>query len=180
MLQEKCNMPLYEINDKRPVVGLGTWIAPSAEIIGDVKIGERCFIGFGAVIRGDFGAIEIGHETAVEENVVIHAASRADVGNGVIIGHMAMIHNAVIGDSSLIGMQTMVCDDSVIGEWSIIAEQSLVKKGQHVPPGRLFRGSPAREIGALRKRHKERLMSGRQAYVDLTAQYRNNFKRIDS
>ena len=156
-------MPLYEINDKKPVVGEGTWIAQSAEIIGDVKIGEKCFIGFGAVVRGDFGAIVIGSETAVEENVVIHAASRAEIGNGVIIGHMAMIHNAVIGDSSLIGMKSMICDDSVIGEWSIIAEQSLVKRSQHVPSGRIFGGSPAREIGSLQKRHREQLVIGRQA-----------------
>ena len=172
-------MPIYEINDKQPVVGRGTWIAPSAEIIGDVKIGEKCFIGFGAVIRGDFGAVKIGSETAVEENVVIHAASRAEIGSGVIIGHMAMVHSAVIGDSSLIGMKSMICDDSVIGEWSIIAEQSLVKKGQHIPSGRIFRGSPAREISALQKRHRERLVIGRQAYVELTTQYRNTFKIVD-
>ncbi|MCP4666483.1 MAG: gamma carbonic anhydrase family protein [Deltaproteobacteria bacterium] len=172
-------MPLYDINGRRPVLGQGTWIAPSAEIIGDVKIGERCFIGFGAVIRGDFGDIVIGSETAVEDNVVIHAASRAEIGNGVIIGHMAMIHNAVIKDSSLIGMKSMICDDAVIGEWSIIAEQSLVKKGQHVPSGRIFRGSPARETGRLQERHRERLVMGRQAYVDLTARYRKNFRIVD-
>jgi carbonic anhydrase/acetyltransferase-like protein (isoleucine patch superfamily) len=96
-------MPSYGIDGKKPVVGQGTWIAPTAEIIGNVKIGERRFIGFGAIIRGDFGAIVIGSETAVEEYVVIHAASRAKVGSGVIIGHMAMIYNAVIEDSCLSG-----------------------------------------------------------------------------
>jgi len=64
-------MPIYEINNKKPVVGKGTWIAPSAEIIGDVEIGQNCFIGFGAIIRGDFGRIVIGNGTLVEENVVM-------------------------------------------------------------------------------------------------------------
>ncbi len=172
-------MPLYEINNKKPVVGEGTWIAPSAQITGDVKIGVNCFIGFGAVIRGDFGTIVIGNETVVEENVVIHAASKTEIGSGVIIGHMAMIHNALIGDSTLIGMMSMICDDSMIDEWSIIAEQSLIKRGRRVPSGRIYGGSPAREIGKLQKRHRKLLVSGRQAYVELTAQYKNTFRRVD-
>ena len=172
-------MPLYEINNKGPVVGEATWIAPSAEIVGDVKIGRNCYIGFGAVIRGDFGTIVIGDETAVEDNAVIHAGSKSEIGNRVIVGHMAMIHNAVIRDSSLIGMKSMICDDYVIGEWTIIAEQSLVKRGQHVPSGKIFGGSPAREIGNLRNRHRELLISGQQAYVDLTTQYNNTFRTVD-
>ena len=70
-------MPVYEIEGKRPRIGIGTWVAPSAEIIGDVEIGENCYIGFGAVIRGDFGKIKIGNESLVEEGVVIQH-SRAD------------------------------------------------------------------------------------------------------
>ena len=83
-------MPLYEFNGKKPSVGEGTWIAPSAEIIGDVTIGKNCYIGFGAIIRGDFGPIEIGNESAIEESVNIHTAERVKIGNRVIVGHMAM------------------------------------------------------------------------------------------
>ena len=61
-------MPVYEIEGKRPRIGIGTWVAPSAEIIGDVEIGENCYIGFGAVIRGDFGKIKIGNESPVKDN----------------------------------------------------------------------------------------------------------------
>ena len=98
----------------------------------------------------------------------------------MIIGHLAMIHNAVIKDFSLIGMKSIICDDSVIDEWTIIAEQSLVKRRQHVPSGKIFAGSPAREIGDLKNRHRESLASGQQAYVDLTAQYINTFREIGS
>lgn len=66
-------MPLYEINNRRPQVGEGSWIAPSAEVIGDVRIGKNCYIGFGAIIRGDYGTIFIGDESAIEEGVTIHA-----------------------------------------------------------------------------------------------------------
>lgn len=69
-------MPVYEIAGKRPKISKGTWIAPSAEIIGDVETGENCYIGFGAVIRGDFGPIRIGNQTLVEDNVVIHTATQ--------------------------------------------------------------------------------------------------------
>ena len=167
---------LYEISGKRPVVGEGTWIAPNASIIGDVRIGRDCFIGFGAVIRGDFGTIVIGDETAVEEGVIIHAAERAQIGNRVIVGHMVMIHGATIEDCSLIGMQSMICDDSIIREWSIVAEQSLVMRKQVIPSDRIFGGSPAKEIGELEERHRQGLIMGQQAYLDLTRQYLESFR----
>ena len=172
-------MPLYEINTKKPVIGKGTWIAPSAEIIGDVKIGENCYIGFGAVIRGDFGTISIGDGTLVEENVVIHVASRAEIGNKVIIGHMAMVHDATIRGHSLIGMKSMICDGVTVNEWVILAEQSLVRKNQTLSSGKIYAGSPAREIGDLSERHKNGLISGQQAYMDLITQYHDTFKKID-
>ena len=172
-------MPLYEVCDKKPIIGDKTWIAPSAEIIGDVKIGKNCYIGFGAIIRGDIGPIIIGDETVIEENVVIHAGSNTIIENRVIIGHMVMIHDTLIKDHSLIGMMSMICDDSVIGSWSILAEKSLVRKKQEIPSGLIYGGSPARKIGQLEKKHKEYLISGHQIYLDLVAQYHNTFKRID-
>jgi phenylacetic acid degradation protein len=172
-------MPVYEINGQQPVIGDGTWIAPSADIIGNVKIGANCYIGFGAVIRGDFGSIVIGDGTLVEDNVVIHVGTKAEIGNRVIIGHMAMIHDAVIKDCSLIGMMSMICDGAVIDQWTIIAEQSLVKKNQRIPREKIYAGSPAREIGDLTERHKEGLVSGQQVYMDLIADYAASFKRVD-
>jgi len=172
-------MPLYEVSNKKPIVGKGTWIAPSAEIIGDVKIGQNCFIGFGAVIRGDFGSIVIGDETLVEENVVIHSSSTVELGRKVTIGHMVMIHDAVIKYHSLVGMKSMICDGSTIGEWSIIGEQSLVRKNQTIPSKKIYAGSPCREIGDLREQHRSYLITGQKAYADLVGQYHKTFKRID-
>jgi phenylacetic acid degradation protein len=172
-------MPVYAFDGKRPVIGEGTWIAPNAYVIGDVHIGKRCYIGFGAIIRGDFGSIVIGDESAIEEGVVIHCPVRTTIGNRVIAGHMAMIHNATIQDCALIGMQAMICDNSVIGEWAIIAEKSMVMKGTTLAGKKIYRGIPAEETGDLQKRHYDYLSFGQLAYVDLAERYSKSFERID-
>jgi len=87
-------MALYEFNGKVPLVGEGTWIASSSEIIGDVTIGKNCWIGPCAVIRGDFGSITIDDETAIEDGVVIHTPASVSIGTWVTIGHLAMIHGS--------------------------------------------------------------------------------------
>jgi carbonic anhydrase/acetyltransferase-like protein (isoleucine patch superfamily) len=171
-------MPVYEVDGKTPVIGKGTWVAPSADIIGDVTIGRDCYIGFGAVIRGDFGSIRIGDETLVEESSVIHTAEHMEIGSRVIIGHMAMIHDAVIQDSTLIGMKSMICEGAFIGEGSIIAEQTLVRKNQQIPAGKIFAGSPAAPVQDAEPRHKEMLAFGTKVYLDLIKKYHDSFKKI--
>jgi carbonic anhydrase/acetyltransferase-like protein (isoleucine patch superfamily) len=171
-------MPLYTINNKQPRIGKGTWIAPSAEIIGDVEIGEQCYIGFGAVIRGDFGSIKIGSQSLVEENVVIHTAVSTIIGSGVIVGHMVMIHDAMIHDHVLIGMKSMICEGAVIEEGAILAEQSLVRKNQTIPSGKIFAGSPAVFMKEVTDRHREMMTFGIQAYLDLIEQYHRSFRKI--
>lgn len=171
-------MPLYEVDGKRPVVGSGTWIAPSAEIIGQVTIGDNCYIGFGAIIRADFGTITIGHETAVEEGVIIHEANQVVVGDRVIIGHMAMIHDATIEDCALVGMQSMICDYARIGTWAIVAEQSMVRKRQEIPPETIYGGDPARKIRDLSKQHRDFLKMGQEMYRRLPGTYAATFKKV--
>ena len=171
-------MPVCEISGKKPIIGKGTWIAPNAYIVGDVRIGKNCYIGFGANIRGDFGTITVGDETLVEEGVIIHTGEKVEIGNRVIIGHMVMVHGATIEDCALIGMQSMICDYSTIGEWAIVAEQSLVMKKQIIPSNKIYGGSPAREIGDVEKRHRDKFIVGIQAYLELTGQYVNSFKLL--
>ncbi|MFZ5572995.1 MAG: gamma carbonic anhydrase family protein [Thermodesulfobacteriota bacterium] len=171
-------MPVYELDGRQPVIGPGTWIAPNAAVIGDVRLGRNCHIGFGAVIRGDFGPIIIGDETVVEDNVVIHTAVRTEIGNRVIIGHMAMVHDAAIADDTLIGMQAMICEGAVIGSGVIVAEQTLVRKNQHIPPGKIVAGSPAAPVKDTEVRHREMLALGVKAYRELTRKYQCGLKQI--
>ena len=128
-------MSIYEFENKKPNIGKNTFIYKSADIIGDVIIGKNCYIGPGARIRGDYGSIRIGDNTAVEENVVIHA--RPDdvtiIGNNVTIGHASIIHNATINDWAVIGMGSIVSDWAVIGKWAVVAEGAVVKNKQKIP-----------------------------------------------
>ncbi len=174
-------MPLYEINGRKPVVGEGTWIAPSAEIIGDVRIGKRCYIGFGAIIRGDYGTIIIGDQTAIEETCMIHARPMqvVQIGNRVTVGHMVMIHGSTIMDNAVIGMHATLSDNAEIGEWAIVAEHALVVNKQKIPGYKVYGGVPAKEIGDVTQKHMDIWNAGKQVYVDLTYQYPQSFKRID-
>ncbi len=171
-------MPIYEINGKKPIIEKDTWIAPSAEIIGNVTIGMNCYIGFGAVIRGDFGKISIGDGCLIEEGVIIHGAKKVVIEDNVIVGHMAMLHDTTIRHHSLIGMQSMVCDNSEVHEWSILAERSTVMKKQVIPSKKIYGGSPAEEIGDITQKHIDSITFGLQAYSELTCQYVDNFKKI--
>ncbi len=171
-------MSVYAFDGKRPVVGEGTWVAPSAYIIGDVTIGSRCWIGPGAVIRGDFGAIVIGDETAVEDGVVIHTPALVTIGKAVTIGHSAVIHGRSVGDYAVVGMHSTLGDNSVVGNWSIVAEHSLVKKNQAVPDGTIYAGVPAAEKGDVSQMHREIMLAGKQMYTDLTARYLSCLEKI--
>ena len=174
-------MPFYSVNNIKPVIGENTWIAPSAEIIGDVRIGNNCYIGFSAVLRGDYGTIIIGDGSAIEEGVIIHARplDKTEIGLHVTIGHMAMIHNAVIRDYAVIGMQAMISDFSEVGEWAIVAEKSLVKRKQIVPPGKIYAGAPAVEKGDVTERHRFEWEMGKKVYSDLAGRYSHEVKEIN-
>ncbi len=171
-------MSVYAFDGKRPVVGEGTWVAPSAYIIGNVTIGSRCWIGPGAVIRGDFGAIVIGDETAVEDGVVIHTPALVAIGKAVTIGHSAVIHGRSVGDYAVVGMHSTLGDNSVVGSWSIVAEHSLVKKNQAVPDGTIYAGVPAAKKGDVGQMHREVMLAGKQMYVELTARYLSSLEKI--
>lgn len=171
-------MGLYEFNGRAPQIGAGTWIAPSAEIIGEVTIGKNCWIGPCAVIRGDFGTITIGDETAIEDGVVIHTPTSVNIGAWVTIGHLAMIHGSMIGDFSVIGMNSTMGDSTQVGTWSIVAEHSLVKKNQVIPAYKLYGGVPAVEKGDITDIYKEVMLAGKQMYSDLVKQYHKSYRRV--
>ncbi|MBI9084850.1 MAG: gamma carbonic anhydrase family protein [Desulfobacterales bacterium] len=164
-------MSLYEINGKRPVIGEGCWIAPNASVIGDVQIGRGCYIGFGAVIRGDFGLIAIGDGSIIEDNVVIHAAQATRIGKGVIVGHQAMVHDAEIGDNVLVGMQSLVGSRVVIGADAIVAEQSHLRDGTTVDAGTIVAGRPAEPVKKATEAHRQAMAFGQAAYASLGGQY---------
>lgn len=164
---------LYEFDGKSPVFGKETYISETAIIIGDVRIGDNCYIGHGAVLRGDYGSIEIGSGTAVEEGVVIHAPPRnlCRVGERVTIGHGAIIHASSVGDVAVIGMGAILSIYSTVEKNSIVAEGGVVKMRQSIPEGVVAGGNPARVIRKIAPKDIEYWEMGKDLYINLAKKY---------
>ena len=131
-----------------PTAGQNTFIAETAVMIGDVTVGEDCSIWYGAVLRGDVGAIRIGDRVNIQDNAVLHATynkSECIIGNNVSIGHGANIHGCIIGNDVLVGMGAIVMDNTTVPDGTIIAAGAVVPAGQELEPG-IWAGIPARKI----------------------------------
>jgi len=162
-------MSIYEFEKLKPKVGKDTFIFKSADIIGNVTVGKNCYIGPGARIRGDYGSIIIGDNTAVEENVVIHARpdDKTTIGKYVTIGHGSIIHNATIHDWAIIGMGAIVSDWADIGKWAVVAEGALVKNKQKIPEKAIAVGVPANVISKISSEYKKQWTDYKKIYSDL-------------
>lgn len=173
-------MALYRFGDRVPRVAEGGFVSDSARVIGDVSIGPDCYIGHGAVVRGDYGSIVIGPGTAVEENATIHIRpdGRSIIGASVTIGHGAILHCNRVEDFAVIGMGAVLSFDVEIGDWTIVAEGCVVPSGMKVPAGMIVSGVPAAVAGEVQQRHKDFWLYGKQLYVDLAHRYDRELQRI--
>ena len=174
---------LYSFRDRVPKIGKETYVSEHAVVIGDVKIGNNCYIGHGAILRGDYGSIEIDSGTAIEEGVVMHAPPNETcrVGEKVTIGHGAIIHSSSIGGFALIGMGAVVSIYAEVGEEAIVAEGSIIKQGQKIPSGVVVSGNPAKIVRQITDKDKRRWDYGKQLYIDLAKEYiHNGMKKLDS
>lgn len=156
-----------------PVIDATAWIAPSATLIGNVTVGARASIWFGAVLRGDMDRIELGAGSNLQDNVVVHTASGVPtlIGENVGVGHQAIIHGARIGSGALIGMGTKLLNGSVVGDGALVAAGALVLEGQEVSPGHLAAGLPAKLRGLLSEEMAERVRRNAFHYQALAREY---------
>jgi len=156
---------LYSFDGRKPVIGKETYVSQTATLIGDVRVGNNCYIGHGVILRGDYGAIE--------EGVVVHAppAETCWIGEKVTIGHGAVIHSKLIGDYAVIGMGAILSIRAEIGKRSIVAEGSVVKMNQKFPDGLVVGGSPARKIREISRQDEDFWKRGKQVYIDLAKKY---------
>ena len=174
-------MSIYEFESKKPIIKKGTFIYESADIIGDVKIGKNCYIGPGARVRGDYGSIIIGDNTAIEENVVIHArpGDLTKIGNHVTIGHASIIHNATINDWAVIGMGAIVSDWAEIGTWAVVAEGAVVKNKQIIPNKSIVVGIPAKIVSEITSEYEKQWTDFKNIYSELAnTRLPKNLKKI--
>lgn len=164
---------LFAFDGKSPTVGADSYVSPTAQVIGDVRIGSGCYIGHGAILRGDYGTILVGDHTAVEEGVILHAAPGEvnELGRGVTLGHGAILHGRLIGDGCLVGMGAVVSLSAVIGENTIVAEGAVVRQGQQVPGGVLVGGIPAKVIREVTEKDLQGRRESVELYVGLAKKY---------
>jgi carbonic anhydrase/acetyltransferase-like protein (isoleucine patch superfamily) len=164
---------IRKFRDKTPQVGEGTFLAESAALVGDVIVGARSSIWYGAVLRGDVFYIRIGDETSIQDNAVVHVTHGRNatlVGNKVTIGHGVTLHGCTIGDRCIIGMGSIILDSAEVGERCIVGAGALVTPGVKIPPGTLAVGAPARP--------KRDLTPEELAWVDLSAEHYVELARV--
>jgi len=167
-------MPIYQFEKKFPKISKTSYVHPQAVIIGDVTIGDHCFIGAGAVLRGDFGRIKISNGTSIQENAVLHVGvnEHVTIHDHVIIAHGAIIHAATVKSYVLVGMKSILmgrvfCEDHVL-----IAAGSLVKEDVHIPSHVVIAGNPARIIKPLSREQRKAIHQGVKDYQGLVKRYK--------
>lgn len=155
----------------KPKLGAGVYIARSAVVLGDVRLGDYSSVWYNATVRGDINYIAVGHHTNIQDNAVLHLADEYPciVGNYVTVGHSAIIHACTIGNEVLVGMGATVLDGAVVGDQCLIGAHALITGGMEVPAGSLVLGSPARVVRALSAEERAGLKYWADKYVDNSA-----------
>jgi len=172
---------LHKFKDITPTIGENSWIAPSADVVGDVECGVDCSIWFGCVVRGDVHYIKIGDRVNIQDLSMIHVThykkpDKSDgnptiIGDDVTIGHRVMLHGCSIEKACLIGMSATILDGAIIGEESIVGAGSLVTKNKKFPPRSLIMGSPAKVIRELNDDEVKELYASASRYVEFKKDY---------
>lgn len=140
---------IHTFQGMTPEIAEGVFVADSADVIGDVKIGKGSSVWFGAVIRGDSASITIGERTSVQDNATLHCDDPLTIGNNVTIGHNAIVHCRSVGNFTMIGMGARVLAGAVVGSNCVIGAGAVVKENAVVPDNTLMVGIPAKAIRTL-------------------------------
>jgi carbonic anhydrase/acetyltransferase-like protein (isoleucine patch superfamily) len=165
---------ILPLRGKTPQIGKDSYVAPSADLIGDVTIGRNCSIWFNTTLRGDVMPIVIGDETNIQDNTVIHGTylkCGAVIGSKVTVGHSVILHGCKIGDLVLVGMGSVIMDQAEIPSRCIVGAGSLVTENARFPEGHLIMGRPAKAVRPLNEKELAFLPKSAQNYMDYTKWY---------
>lgn len=160
-----------------PKLGDDVYIAPGARVIGNVALGDEASVWYNAVIRGDLERVDIGARTNVQDGTVIHIESGqfpTIIGEGVTIGHKALVHACTIGDNCLIGMGSIILDGAVIEDNTLIAAGAVVTPGTTIPSGTLAMGTPAKVVRELSAEEIQHFKASAAHYVELARRHRDS------
>ena len=169
-------MPIVPHLDDVPVLGQDVYLAPTAYVIGKVRLGDRCSVWYGATVRGDSGAIEIGDEVSIQEAATVHTEDQrpARIGSRVTMGHHALVHAADVGDDCIIGVNASVLSGASVGSGSIVAAHAVVPEGKVIPPNSLVVGVPGRIVREVSEAERARIQRTKNNYQRLGREYREN------
>ncbi|MCG9966524.1 gamma carbonic anhydrase family protein [Pelotomaculum terephthalicicum JT] len=173
-------MAFYEFEGKKPVVDESSYVHPEATIIGDVTIGEGCYIGPGARIRGDWGSVVIGPGSNVQENCVIHVlpGETAILGPRSHIGHSAILHTPRLGEHVLVGMGAVIMDFATIGDGCCIGAGAVITAKTNIPPGKLVVGAPAKAVADIKDEMRKSLEEATGYYLALPPRCHQSLKQV--
>ncbi|GGW88460.1 gamma carbonic anhydrase family protein [Alteromonas halophila] len=158
---------IYRLDDVTPKIGSGVYIAPGAHVIGDIRLGDNASVWFNAVIRGDEHHIDIGKDSNVQDGAVLHtdAGVPLTLGEGVTVGHKAMLHGCEVGRFTLIGINAVVLNGARIGNYCVIGANALVTEDMTIPDYSLVMGTPAKVVKTLDEGVKPKLEGSAAHYV---------------
>lgn len=165
---------LYRYGRQEPRLEKGVFVAASADVIGDVVLGEQVSVWYGCVLRADVGPIRIGARSNIQDLTVIHVTENAAgtfIGDDVVVGHRALVHECRVENLALIGMGCVLLDGAVIGAGAVVAAGAVVREGQRVPPRALVAGVPAQVRKILPAASLEARRQHAAHYVELAKSY---------
>jgi carbonic anhydrase/acetyltransferase-like protein (isoleucine patch superfamily) len=168
-------MAMTRYQDFNPKVHPLAYVHPSAELLGDVEVGEEASLWPTTVLRGDNGWIRIGARTSVQDGSVAHATvgvSNTTIGTDCTIGHRVVLHGCTVGNHCLIGISSTLLDKVEIGDWSFVAAGSLVTPEKKFPPRSFILGAPAKRIREVTEKEIAWIKHSVEVYVGLTRSYR--------
>jgi len=172
-------MPIFSLGERRLVCASDEWfIAPGADVIGNVHLGHQASIWFNCVLRGDNAAITIGDRSNVQDGTICHVDRNnpLTLAEDVTIGHKVMLHGCTIGPGSLVGMNAVVLNRARIGAGSIVGAHSLVPEDKVFPDGVLLMGTPAKVVRELSSEEKERILLTAKGYIARSVEYREQLR----
>ncbi|MBU0530653.1 MAG: gamma carbonic anhydrase family protein [Candidatus Aenigmatarchaeota archaeon] len=168
---------IYKYKDKRPNIHKTVFIAPSADIIGDVIIGENSSVWFNSVVRGDESTITIGKNTNIQDCTTIHGCGHHPVliKDGVTVGHDACVHGCTINSDCIIGMGATLLNGCVIGKESIIGAGAVITENTKIPPRSLVVGVPAKVVRKITANNLRQIKENAEEYILLKKEYLKRF-----
>ena len=163
---------ILEYSGRVPRIAPSAFVADSADIIGDVELGENSSVWFASVLRGDIEPIRLGANSNIQDGSIVHTmlGSPTTVGNWVTVGHRAVLHGCAVEDHCLIGMGAVLLNNVKVGEGSIIAAGALVVEDTVIPPHSLYMGFPAR--------FKRQLTESDRPFIDMHASHYLEYKEV--